>query len=236
MKTSGFRWFTIVAAVLSVTACSLDKSDFDPDIMYPSAIVTVKPDAENASFYMQLDDNTTMHAVNLKVSPFGTKEVRALVNYRKPSTEEMQSGGLYDDAHNVYVNWMDSILTKRTVPDLGEDMNYRTYGNDPVELFGDWATVVEDGYLTLHFQTVWGVGRIQHTINLLTGTDPEDPYKVVLRHNANGDIYGEYGDALVAFSLKDLPDTGGETVDLKLEWRSFSGIKSATFKYRTRAE
>ena len=35
-------------------------------------------------------------------------------------------------------------------------------------------------------------------------------------------------------SLAGLPDTQGQTVDLKLEWRSFTGKKSATFKYRTR--
>ena len=32
--------------------------------MHPSAIVTVKPDADNSSFYMQLDNNTILHAVN----------------------------------------------------------------------------------------------------------------------------------------------------------------------------
>ena len=233
MKTNAFRWLATAAAVLSVAACSLDDDSFDPSIMHPSAIVTVKPDADNSSFYMQLDDNTTLHAVNLKKSPFGTKEVRALVNYRKPSSEEMQEGGLYDEANNVYVNWMDSILTKKPVPDLGPEENAATYGNDPVEFFNDWATVVEDGYITLHFQTRWSNG-IQHIVNLVTGSDPDDPYKVVFCHNANGDLYGEAGDGIVAFSLLDLPDTGGETVDLTLEWNSYSGKKSATFKYKSR--
>ena len=234
MKTNVLRWIAIAAAVLSVAACSLDKNSFDPDIMYPSAIVTVKPDADNSSFRMQLDEETVLHAVNLKKSPFGTKEVRALVNYRKPTSDELDNGGIYADISNVYVNWIDSILTKKTVPDLGEDMNFATYGNDPVELFGDWATVVEDGYITLHFQTIWGTGGIQHTVNLITGTDPDDPYKVVFRHNANGDIYGEAGDALVAFSLAELPDTEGQTVDLTIEWNSFSGTKTAKFHYKTR--
>ncbi|MBR6849499.1 MAG: hypothetical protein IKM88_04605, partial [Lachnospiraceae bacterium] len=39
------------------------------------------------------------------------------------------------------------------------------------------------------------------------------------------------GDALVAFRLSDLPDTHGETVDLTLEWQSFSGRRTAKFKY-----
>ena len=234
MKSTLLKWLAIAAATLSLAACSLDKDGYDPNIMFPSAVVTVKPDATNDSFFMQLDEETVLHAVNMKKSPFGTKEVRALVNYRKPSSSEFQQGGLQDDANNVYVNWLDSILTKKTVTSLGEDLDKNTYGSDPVEIFGDWSTVVEDGYMTLHFQTNWGPGHIQHTVNLVTGTDPSDPYKVVFRHNANGDYYGPAGDALVAFSLKDLPNTMGETVDLTLEWNSFSGVKTAKFKYRTR--
>ena len=233
MKKHAFRWLAIAAAVLSLAACKLDDDSFDPSIMYPSALVTVKTDADNSSFWMQLDDETVLHAVNLKKSPFGAKEVRALVNYRRPTADEFQKGGLQDDANNVYVNWMDSILTKKAIPSTGKDDS--TYGNDPVEIVGDWTTVVEDGYITLRFRTNWNRGTV-HKINLLTGTDPDDPYKVVLHHDAGGDLYGEAGDALVAFRLSDLPDTKGATVDLTLKWQSFSGEKTAKFKYRTRAE
>ena len=233
MKKSVFRWFAIAAAVLSVAACKLDDDSFDPSIMYPSAVVTVKPNADNTAFRMQLDEETELHAVNMTKSPFGTKEVRALVNYRKPTSDELEKGGVYADIGNVYVNWIDSILTKKPVQDLGEDGNAAAYGNDPVEIVGDWTTVVEDGYITLRFRTLWSSG-IMHRINLVASSDPEDPYKVTLYHDAAGDHYGQEGDALVAFSLADLPDTQGQTVDLKLEWKSFSGNKSATFKYRTR--
>ena len=234
MKTNLFRWLAIAAAALGLAACSLDKEGFDPSILVPSAVVTVKPDATNDSFCMQLDDRTVLQPVNMKTSPFGTREVRALVNYREPTPSESQSSHANKDFKEVYVNWLDSILTKKTVPSLGEGQDEKTYGNDGVEIFGDWCTVVEDGYLTLHFQTYWGPGHIQHVVNLVTGTDPADPYKVVFRHNANGDNYGQADDAIVAFSLKDLPDTQGETVDLTLEWLSFSGVKSAKFKYCTR--
>lgn len=47
---------------------------------YPNALVTVKPQQDN-SFYLQLDDSTTLLPTNLATSPFGEKEVRALVNY-----------------------------------------------------------------------------------------------------------------------------------------------------------
>ena len=73
-----------------------------------------------------------------------------------------------------------------------------------------------------------------HRINLVASTDPEDPYKVTLYHDAAGDHLGSEGDAMVAFRLTGLPDTQGETVDLTLEWNSFSGKKTAKFKYCTR--
>ena len=68
------------------------------------------------------------------------------------------------------------------------------------------------------------------------GTDPSNPFKVVFHHDAGGDHVGETGDALVAFRLKGLPDTEGKDVDLTLEWQSFSGKKTAKFKYCTRAD
>ena len=40
----------------------------------PNALVTVKPVADN-SFFMQLDDSTTLLPVNMKNSPYGEKEV-----------------------------------------------------------------------------------------------------------------------------------------------------------------
>jgi len=233
MKTNAFKWLAIAAAVLSVAACKLDDDSFDPSIMNPSALVTVKPSADGSSFTMQLDDNTVLQAVNKTKSPFGTKEVRALVNYREPKSDEVSESSSVHIGNLVYVNWMDSILTKKALLTTGDD--YRVYGNDPVEIVGDWTTVVEDGYITLRFRTNWSSG-IMHRVNLVYGTDPDNPYKVVFHHDANGDWNGETGDALVAFRLADLPDTAGQEVDLTLEWQSFTGVKTAKFKYRTRTE
>lgn len=60
-------------------------------------------------------------------SPYGEKEVRALVNF-DPVNE---SSGEYDKA--VHINWIDSILTKPIAGDLG-DKNDEVYGTDPVDM------------------------------------------------------------------------------------------------------
>ena len=72
-----------------------------------------------------------------------------------------------------------------------------------------------------------------HTVNLLAGVNPANPYEVEFRHNANGDYNYYVGDGLVSFDLSKLPDTEGKTVKLTLKWTSFSGPKSVVFDYCT---
>lgn len=215
---AGTMFFT-----LGFQSC-LDDDDNNYSLRYPNALVTVKSDADGALF-LQLDDKTTLLPTNVTKSPFGDKEVRALVNY----DEVNESSGDYSKA--VHINWIDSILTKPIAPDLGEE-NDEVYGTDPVEIVNDWVTIAEDGYLTLRFRTVWG-GRNKHFVNLLLGQDPENPYEVEFRHNAYEDTSGMTEDRLVAFKLDGLPDTEGKTVKLKLKWKSFSGEKSTEFDYCT---
>lgn len=193
----------------------------------PNAIVTVKPEGYGQKFFLQLDDSTTLTPLNMNRSPYGSKEVRAFVNF---SYAEQQND---KRNFNVYVNWMDSILTKQTAPDLGTQNDLK-YGDDPVEIgTSDWVTIAEDGYLTLSFKTRWG-GTRPHYVNLVTGSNPDDPYEVTFYHNADGDVNGYWGYGIVAFKLDKLPDTNGKTVDLTLKWKSFNGDRKVTFKYCTR--
>ena len=215
---AGTMFFT-----LGFQSC-LDDDDNNYSLRYPNALVTVKSEADG-SLFLQLDDKTTLLPTNVKKSPFGDKEVRALVNY----DEVDESSGDYSKA--IHINWIDSILTKPIAPDLGEE-NDKIYGTDPVEIINDWVTIAEDGYLTLRFRTVWG-GRNKHFVNLLLGQNPENLYEVEFRHNAYEDTYGTTEDRLVAFKLDGLPDTEGKTVKLKLKWKSFSGEKSTEFDYCT---
>ncbi|WP_083867233.1 NigD-like protein [Phocaeicola abscessus] len=222
----------LLTCTFSLPSCNDDNNN---DLYYPSALVTVKPSIDNSSFYLQLDDNTTLAPTNMKVSPFGKKEVRALVNYTLDDQAETSP-----HSRAVRINWIDSILTKPLAANLG-NMNEKTYGDDPVEIINDWVTIAEDGYLTLRFRTRWGYG-VKHTINLVPSAEKEQPYKVRLYHNAKSDLAGRIGDALVAFRIKSTAtqtENSSDTeniVDLILEWKSYSGIKTATFKYRVPKE
>lgn len=223
-------WLVATAAVMQSCLDDDDDDNYVNNNLYPSAVVTVHPDDGNTSFYMQLDDSTRLNPTNMTKSPYGKKVVRALVNYTLDSGAAAQN--IYMTTKNVKVNWIDSIRTKEMVPDLGAD-NDKTYGNDQVEIVNDWLTVVEDGFITLRIRTKFSPSG-KHAFDLVAGTDPANPYKVVLHHNANGDIYGGAADVLVAFRLSGtLPPTDGKVEKLTLEWNSYSGKKSTTFKYRT---
>lgn len=221
------KTFCLTLAVIGLSSLSscLNDDDNTYEKMIPNALVTAKTDGDD-TFFLQLDEQTTLLPVNMASSPFGEKEVRALVNYE----EVEESSGKYSKA--VQINWIDSILTKPIAPDLGED-NDSVYGNDPIEILNDWVTIAEDGYLTLRFMTNWGYGSQPHYVNLLRTDNAANPYEVEFRHNAYGDVYGELGSALVAFDLSQLSDTDGKTVKLTLKWKSFSGEKSTEFDYCT---
>lgn len=214
----------IMACGLVAAGCmfqSCDDDDDDVKVFRYNALVTVRPSSDG-SFEMQLDNETTLRATNLKSSPFGDKEVRALINYSDMSETERYN------TRSVYVNWMDSIRTKLPVATAGDDDAVK-YGDDAVEIVRDWVTVAEDGYLTLRVRTIWGAYGRPHYLNLVQGVNPDNPYEFELRHDARGDLQGYMGDALIAFNLNSLPDNDGSEKKIKLRWKSFSGPKSAEF-------
>lgn len=227
MKTTKFLFTAFFLMGLIILPSCLDDDNDDMNLRYPNALVTVKESADETLFF-QLDDQTTLLPVNLNSHPFGGKEVRSLVNYE----EVDESSGSFDKA--VHVNWIDSIRTKAMAPNLG-DQNDEVYGTDPVEIVPDWVTIAEDGYLTLRFRTIWSNMGITHFVNLIPTNNPQNPYEVEFRHDAKGDVSGRVGDGLVAFKLDNLPDTEGETVKLKLIYKSFNSTKSIEFDYKTRA-
>lgn len=216
---------SVVGVVLLMMLPSCLNDDDSSELLRPTALVTVCPNADG-SFIMQLDHETRLVPTNLKSSPFGAKEVRALVNYTETNVSPQDR-----KTRNVEVNWLDSIRTKLPVETLGEQ-DATKFGNDPVEIVQDWVTVAEDGYLTLRIRTLWSSPHATHVLNLVTGTNPEDPYEFELRHDSKGDRNGRWGDALIAFNLNKLLGTGNAKI--KLKWKSFTGEKTAEFEIRMR--
>lgn len=227
MKKEKLLFPLLGLSTLMMVLTSCDDDNDTMEALRPTALVTVCPETDG-SFIMQLDNTTQLVPVNMKQSPFEDKEVRALVNYTEAGGETAAA-----NIRNVQVHWIDSIRTKMPVESVGEDNDDR-YGNDPVEIVRDWVTVAEDGYLTLRVRTLWGTAGEPHILNLLTGTNPSDPYELELRHDAQGDVNGYWGDALIAFNLNKLPREDSDTKKFTLKWKSFSGEKSLEFDIQMR--
>lgn len=222
MKKLKFLSLALIALMMvgSFTSCDTDGEYTIGDI-YPSALVTVKPYPDNSRCFFQLDNTTTLYPVNITGLPYGNKPVRALINYLAIDDDPK------DCDRAVRVVWMDEILTKQPVQH--GNLTQEFLGNDPLEIVKDWVTLVEDGFLTLRFRTLTSGIGVTHTLNLVVGANPENPYEVRLRHNAGEDTSGYMADGLVAFDLSSLPKSDNPNQKIKLVWDSFTGEKSTEF-------
>lgn len=222
MKRIFTHFALLAAAAFSFVSCKLDYDG--SGLFYPNAIVTVKT-AEDGTCFFQLTDEVAVRPVNITGKPFGGKEVRALVNI----TEQGASSDSRFDK-DVKVNSIDSVRTKVVVQTLGPQEDAERYGEDPIEVIDYWVTGLEDGYLTLSFCGLWSdLGKV-HSIDLVAGSDPENPDLYVLRHNAfddrgSAEPYRMTG--IIAFNLRD--EAGEWPLTLTLKYASFSGEKAVEF-------
>ncbi len=218
----------LIGSLILAIAPIIQSCDNDGDntlyLLQPTALVTVCPQPDESVIF-QLTDDEQIIPLNMKKSPFGSKEVRALVNYSPAESDDATS------VKGVNVNWIDSIRTKMPVQFNEADIN--KYGNDPLEIVDDWVTVAEDGYLTLRIRTVWGPGRIPHLLTLTYGRSEADAMEFELHHNADGDVAGKLGDAMIAFNLNQLLADVQRPAKIKLKWHSFTGEKSAEFTFNS---
>lgn len=199
------------------------------------------------SYYLKVDEETALRVSNDGWDKFPfkeKKETRVLFSYLTNMKDiQNRPAGMekYKHVYAATLTSFDPIMTKNLAPHTEDDT--KTYGCDYVGVYLDDKmfppTIIEDGYLNILFNVNMYDTSIKHDINLVAGVDPEDPYVLELRYNANGDTKVEkLVDQYAAFSLRGLPDTHGETVDLTLKWYSpvAMGWTSTTFKYKSRTD
>ena len=178
------------------------------------AIVTVKPNADNSGFIMQLNDSTELYARNLASSPWANKEVRALLQYKVTDREHQ---------NYVWVQHLDSIYTCPLQPDLGE-RNDATYGTDPIEIVPNCReTCIGDGYLSFRYTYQGEKAPEAHQLALVHIGDSADFHLLELFHNAQGDTLQTADlpkEGLIAFRLDRELTTSTLSPRLILHYRS----------------
>ena len=206
-----------IAALVAFSAASCSKDDDlspeEADLLYPNALVTVKTTPSGAPYFW-LDAQTT-----LEPKDWGNvfvEETRALLNY----TELPEASSFC--TKKVRVNWIRQVLTKDA---RSGDKDEGGFGSDPVEVLQDWMTVCEDGYLTLHFAAPWG--SVQHTVQLVRTS--VTPLLFTFRHDSGVQPGADWEDAVVSFRIAPLMSEGADS--FRLEWNSFSGVKTLEIEY-----
>lgn len=187
------------------------------------AIVTVKKSVLD-TVYFQLNDSTTVYPANYQDS------YRQMERIFCQAIGSARPTGSY--TYTCEVEWAEPLDKGSVTPGaepLWSDVE------DVLDIYDDWMTSVEDGYLTVHYNTFWGSSGVQHSFRLLTGTDPANPYSLVLLQDSYGDSGEDEADGIVCFDINTLPDTGGKYIPLSLKWKSLEGkVLERTFKFKTR--
>lgn len=237
------KLFIAVLAMMTLCVSSCNKPGTEDPVYVGVALTTLRPQADG-SWYMKATEKMALVATNkdLKQYPFEDgKEHRALVQFTY-DPEDLGTSVVpgYEKTQEVELIQLDTILTKK--PLVYEESKDDSYGTAMLgvyltdEVFP--TTVVEDGYLNARLSLPMGFQGVTHTVDLLTGVDPDDPYTVELRHNMHGDDFYDTAETMYCFPLQDLPDTEGKTVKLTLKWYSLATGKteSAQFDYCTRTD
>ncbi len=213
-----------LVAVLLSASCAMDmaREAFDGGMFggdtEGTAIVTVKKSPTD-TVYFQLDEAT-------RLFPYGWQDkytkVQRLYCRLRIYTETVGSYGLRTE-----VRWAEPL-------EEGQFSYEAASGQDGLDLLEDWMTCVEDGFLTLHYSAWWGRNAVQHHFSVVAGGNPDDPYELLLVHDACGDARDEQADALICFDINALPQTD-EYKTLTLKWTDCAGKPSEKkFSFKSR--
>ena len=221
----------LIAVSALIVSCSMEEAMpgryYDSDMASePSAeslgafnaIATIKKTPTD-SVYFQLNDSTTVYPTNYQDAYTRMERVIGRVHVFDRHTGRFN--------YTCWVEWAEP-LEEGTVSSSAK-------GDDPIDVLDDWMTSVEDGFLTVHYDAMWGRSATIHSFSIVTGTNSGNPYELVLKHNANGDGAEQKGDGLVFFDINSLPDTGGQYKQLTLKWNDLEGKAcERQFKFKTR--
>lgn len=225
-----FALLVIIPVVSIFQACNDDGYSLDN---FSLALATVNP-IDSKTYYLTLDDGTTIWPASSNVVYTPKADQRVIVNYT-PLSDEI---GKYD--HYAKINGIQDILTKGVINLTSQ--NEKEVGNDPIKILDLWTG---DNYLNIHFAI--NVGGVKtHTINLVKNklnagstTKENGAIELELRHNKNGDDE-KYGlKNYAAFDLHSLQIAGQDSVKIIVKITDFDNQTKTfpvTYKYKANSQ
>ena len=210
-----------ILSVLLLAGCAAENMPYpeSPDRNAPytvDAVVTVKQDTDGTVFFQFTDELRLFPGNDCQMRAWGSLTIYA---------EEVPIYG-----NKVDVNWLEPLdegQFLKTQPSVEKAMGVDVMTNS-------WVTGVEDGYLTLRYNTWWGEPAGHHDF-YVAAQDPSDPYSLTLYQDAHADAKDSYTEAIICFDINSLPDTGDTYKTLTLNWITTQGkTESAQFGFKTR--
>ena len=211
--------------LLALTGCA--KSDYESVIPWQDgaagktmlAIGTFR--LQEGAPTVRIDASTLAYVTNRKEVADLADGTRIFLEYSARNAQDIPDFC----TESIYVHWT-SVLE---VGDIRYDL--QASEGDPVNVVTDWITTLEDGFLTIHY-SVYASGSVQHTFSLYPTASP---YGYRLFHDAHGDTGGSLTDGIICFPVGALlPDTGGETVTLSLDYLNLQNTPTRlTVDYRS---
>lgn len=225
MKPINFIKSTLLfIAATAMTSCGDSSNNIPGEVTSAPTVVSVCPQSDG-SFFLKVGNNVLLKPENVKNSPFGTEEVRALASYIMTGKED--SSGKIKIVKLTYLDKIPTFLPSETTED-----NDVAYGKDPFSMDENWMNMAEDGYLTFYIRAYQDNNGTRHSFSLVKGANPNDPNEFELRHNAYGDVNGVLTTFIVAFNLNKLGYQN--TIPVKIRYKSYDGERAKTVQLQMR--
>ena len=155
------------------------------------ALATVKPLADSTSYYLTLDNGTTLLPIAMgNYTPKNGQ--RVFLNFTYLADSETN----YDYA--IKINGIANILTK-SVESISTPEDEDAFGDDPIKVYSVW---IGDGYLNFHF-AFKGQNKT-HRISLVYDSRidyGDNMIHLLLKHNAYDDNPYHNNEGYVAFDI-----------------------------------
>lgn len=188
-----------------------------------TALFTIKQNAEGALYFQAGGQKLLPRDFNW-----------AFVRQQRVMANVYVDAAMQDEYRTCSVYWVEPLDEGEfNCPDVAAGSVARA--SDGIDiLLSSWITGVDDGYLTIHYNTWWGNVPVHHDFSLVC-QDTENPYSLFLVQDSHGDGQDEQAEGIICFDINKLPDTGGETVKLTLNWIKLDGTPgTANFEFKSR--
>ena len=130
-----------------------------------------------------------------------------------------------NDYYKCIVDWIEPLENGvlKSSPDYASAPRNPDAGLDL--LLDSDLTMLEDGFLSLHYNTWWGEHAVHHDFSLIGTENSGGVCTLSLVQDRNGDSKDYLSEGIICFDLSSLREPGGEHKTISLNWIKLDGTE-----------